>query len=67
MYKVIELVGSSEHGIEDAINSAISRAHQTVRHLRWFEVTEMRGQIVDGKAKYFQVGLKLGFTMEDGG
>lgn len=64
-YKVIELVGSSDKSIEDAINTAISRANQTVRHLRWFEVTQMRGQIADGKAKYFQVGVKLGFTMED--
>ncbi len=64
-YKVIELVGSSETSIEDAINGAIARAHQTVRHLRWFEVVQVRGQIADGRAKFFQVGLKLGFTMEE--
>jgi flavin-binding protein dodecin len=64
-YKVIELVGSSETSIEDAINTAIARAHKTIRHLRWFEVAQMRGQIDDGKVKHFQVSLKVGFTMED--
>ena len=64
-YKVIELVGSSDAGIEDAINIAISRAGKTLRHLRWFEVTETRGHIENGKVKHFQVGLKVGFTMED--
>jgi flavin-binding protein dodecin len=64
-YKVIELVGSSETSIEDAINTAIARAHKTIRHLRWFEVAQMRGQINDGKVKHFQVSLKVGFTMED--
>lgn len=63
-YKVIELVGSSDDSIEDAINTAISRAGKTLRHLRWFEMTEVRGHIEDGKVKHFQVGLKVGFTME---
>jgi flavin-binding protein dodecin len=65
IYKVIELVGSSETSIEDAINAAISRAKATIRHLRWFEVVETRGQIEDGKVRYYQVRLKVGFTMED--
>jgi dodecin len=64
-YKIIELVGSSETSFEDAINTVVARAHKTVRHLRWFEVVQMRGHIEDGKVKHFQVGLKLGFTMED--
>lgn len=64
-YKVIELVGSSESSIEDAINTAIGRASKSLRHLRWFELTELRGHIEDGKVKHFQVGLKVGFTMED--
>lgn len=64
-YKVIELVGSSETSFEDAINTAIARASKTLRHLRWFEVTETRGHIENGKVKHFQVGLKVGFTMED--
>lgn len=63
-YKVIELVGSSDDSIEDAINTAISRAGKTLRHLRWFEMTEVRGHIEDGKVQHFQVGLKVGFTME---
>jgi flavin-binding protein dodecin len=67
IYKVIELVGSSEKSIEDAICTAVARAHETVRHLRWFEVLETRGHIEDGKVKHYQVTIKVGFTMEDGG
>jgi dodecin len=66
-YKVIELVGSSEKSIEDAISTAVARAHETVRHLRWFEVLETRGHIEDGKVKHYQVTIKVGFTMEDAG
>ena len=65
IYKVIELVGSSETSIEDAINSAVSRASETLRNLRWFEVVQTRGQIQDGKVHFYQVMLKVGFTMED--
>jgi dodecin len=64
-YRVIEIVGSSHASIEDAINSAIARANATIRNLRWFEVLRTSGQIDAGKAKYFQVTLKVGFTMED--
>jgi flavin-binding protein dodecin len=67
VYKVIELVGSSETSIEDAIATALSRAGETVRHLRWFEVAQTRGQVENGKVKYYQVTLKVGFTMEDAG
>ena len=67
IYKVIELVGSSEKSIEDAIGTAVTRAHETVRHLRWFEVLETRGHIEDGKVKHYQVTIKVGFTMEDAG
>jgi len=67
IYKVIELVGSSEKSIEDAIGTAVGRAHETVRHLRWFEVLETRGHIEDGKVKHYQVTIKVGFTMEDAG
>jgi flavin-binding protein dodecin len=63
-YRVIELVGTSEKSIEEAINSAIERAHQTIRHLRWFEVARTSGHIDDGKVSHFQVTLKVGFTME---
>lgn len=65
VYKVIELVGSSETSIEDAVNNAVSRASETVRNLRWFEVVQTRGQIQDGKVHFYQVMLKVGFTMED--
>jgi flavin-binding protein dodecin len=64
IYKVIELVGSSETSIEDAISVAISRANETIRHLRWFEVVQTRGHIEDGKVRHYQVMLKVGFTME---
>lgn len=67
IYKVVELVGSSESSIEDAINTAIARAHDTLRHLRWFEVVETRGQIENGKVAHYQVTLKVGFTMEGTG
>ena len=65
VYKVIELVGSSETSIEEAINAAVGRASKTLRNLRWFEVLETRGHIEDNKVKHYQVRLKLGFTMED--
>jgi hypothetical protein len=67
VYKVIELVGSSETSIEDAIATAISRAGETLRNLRWFEVAQTRGQIENGKVRHYQVLLKVGFTMEEGG
>lgn len=65
VYKVIEIVGSSPNGIEDAIRGAISKASETVRDLRWFEVKEVRGHIEDGNAAHFQVSLRLGFTLSD--
>lgn len=64
VYKVIELVGSSETSIEEAINAAVGRASKTLRNLRWFEVLETRGHIEDNRVKHYQVRLKLGFTME---
>lgn len=65
VYKVVELVGSSKDGVDDAIRTAIGRAGETVRHLRWFEVTQIRGVVGDaGKIEYTQVSLKAGFTLE---
>ena len=64
-YRVIELVGSSDQGIEDAIQSAIARAHSTLRHLRWFEVVRTSGHIEDGEVRHYQVTLKVGFRMDD--
>jgi flavin-binding protein dodecin len=66
-YKLVELVGSSEKSIEDAIATAVARAGETVRNLRWFEVVQTRGQIEGGKVRYYQVTIKVGFTLEDAG
>jgi flavin-binding protein dodecin len=63
-YKVTELVGTSTSSVDDAINSAVGLAAKSLRHLRWFEVTQLRGDIKDGKVAYYQVTLKLGFTLE---
>ncbi len=67
IYRVIELVGTSEHSIEDAISSAIARADKTLRNLRWFEVVRTSGHVSDGQVRHYQVTLKVGFTMEDAG
>ncbi len=64
-YRVIELAGSSETSHADAIENAIARASKTTRNLRWFEVTQMRGEIEDGKIRHYQVTMKVGFTLED--
>lgn len=64
VYKVVELVGSSPNSIEDAIQGAVTRASQTLRNLRWFEVMETRGHIHEGRVEHYQVTLKVGFTME---
>ncbi len=64
VYKTIELTGSSTTGIEDAVQKAIARSAETVHNMRWFEVTDIRGHLVDGKVDHWQVSLKLGFTLE---
>ncbi len=64
-YKVIELVGSSTVGTDEAIQNAIARASDTLSHLDWFEVVETRGHIEDGKIGHYQVVLKVGFRLED--
>jgi flavin-binding protein dodecin len=64
VYKYIELTGSSESGIEDACARAIAKASETVRNIRWFEVTDTRGHVEDGKIAHWQVTIKLGFTLE---
>jgi dodecin len=66
VFKIIELVGSSKESVSDAIQTAIDRASKTIRNLRWFEVVEVRGGIVDGKVQHFQVTLKAGFTLDGG-
>lgn len=67
VYKVIELVGSSETSIEDAIEVAVAKASETVRHMRWFEVLQIRGHLEDGALSHYQVTLKAGFTIEADG
>jgi flavin-binding protein dodecin len=64
VYKLIELVGSSTTGTDDAIRNAIERAGQTLRHLDWFEVVEMRGHLDQGKIAHYQVKLKVGMRLE---
>jgi dodecin len=63
-YRVTEIVGSSPESIEQAVRDAIARAAETLRNLDWFEVTEIRGHIVEGAVGHFQVGLKVGFRLE---
>jgi len=65
VYKLLELTGSSATSIEDAVNNAITKAAQTMRNMHWFQITDTRGQIVDGKVAWWQVTLKIGFTLED--
>ena len=64
VYKILELVGSSENSIEDAIKNAISRAAKSVREMKWFEVTQTRGHIENGAVRHYQVTLRVGFTLE---
>src|SRR5689334_13646188 len=64
-YRVTELVGTSPDGIDAAIRNAVRRASTTLRHVDWFEVTQVRGQVKDGDVEHFQVGLKVGFRLED--
>ncbi|TLS43582.1 dodecin domain-containing protein [Streptomyces montanus] len=65
-YRVTEIVGTSPEGIDQAIRNGIARASQTLRNLDWFEVTQVRGQIEGGQIEHYQVGLKVGFRLEDG-
>jgi dodecin len=64
-YRVTEIVGTSPDSIHQAVRNGLGRAGQTLRHLDWFEVTEIRGQVVDGEVQHFQVGMKVGFRLED--
>ncbi len=64
-YRVTEIVGTSPDGVDHAIRNAVERAGKTLRHLDWFEVTQIRGQVKDGAVEHFQVGMKVGFRLED--
>ena len=65
VYKKIELVGTSGESIEEAVADALNKASETVRHMRWFEVTETRGTINDGRPHEWQVTIKVGFTLDE--
>ncbi|MEF3114828.1 dodecin [Streptomyces chrestomyceticus] len=64
-YRVTEIVGTSPEGVDAAIRNGVKRAARTLRGLDWFEVTQVRGHIVDGDIEHYQVGLKVGFRLED--
>jgi hypothetical protein len=64
VYKKIELTGSSTVGLEDAIQNAVNKAAETLHNLRWFEVVDTRGYIEEGKVAYWQVTVKIGFTLD---
>jgi len=65
VYKLIEMTGTSPNSIEEAVQNALARAGQSIRHLRWFQVIETRGTIVDGKVGEWQVTIKVGFKVEE--
>ena len=65
VYRVIRVVGSSKESVSDAIDKAIARASKNLTNLRWFEVVDTRGMIKDGKAEYYQVTLRVGFTLDE--
>jgi dodecin len=65
VYKHIEITGSSQTSLEDAIQRAVAKAGETVRNMRWFQVVDTRGHINEGKVEHWQVTIKIGFTLED--
>jgi flavin-binding protein dodecin len=65
VYKSVEITGSSTEGVTQAIDRAIAKASETLRGLDWFELTEVRGQIADGRVAHYQATLKIGFRIED--
>jgi flavin-binding protein dodecin len=65
VYKLLELTGSSAKSSDDAVQNAISKASKTMRNMQWFQVTDTRGHIADGRIAHWQVTLKIGFTLEE--
>ena len=65
VYKIIEIVGSSQVSSDDAIRTALAKAGEAIQHMNWFQVMETRGHIVEGKVAHFQVVLKVGYRLED--
>ncbi len=66
-YRVTEIVGSSPDSVDAAVRNGLARASQTLRNLDWFEVTQIRGHLVEGGVGHYQVGLKVGFRLDEGG
>jgi dodecin len=66
-YRVTEIVGTSPDSVDAAIKNGIARAARSLRHIDWFEVSEIRGHVLHGDVEHFQVGLKVGFRLEDDG
>lgn len=64
-YRLTEIVGTSPDGVDDAIRNGVARAGQTIRHIDWFEVQQVRGYVRDGQVDHFQVSMKIGFRLED--
>jgi dodecin len=64
-YRVTEIVGTSPSSVDAAIRNGLHRAGETLRHLDWFEITQIRGQLEGGEVAHFQVGMKVGFRLED--
>jgi len=64
-YRVTEIVGTSHEGVDAAVRNGVARAAQTLRGLDWFEITQVRGHIVDGEIEHYQVGMKVGFRLEE--
>lgn len=64
IYKTVELTGSSETSQEDAVRKAITQAGKTVKHMRWFQVTDTRGHIENDEIAHWQVSIKVGFKLE---
>ncbi len=64
-YRLTEIVGTSPDGIDQAIRNGVARAAETIRHIDWFEVQDVRGYVSDGEVAHFQVTMKLGFRLED--
>ena len=65
VYKKIEVVGTSQGGVDEAINNAVTKASKTVHHMRWFEVSEIRGRVDKGTVAEFQVTLRIGFRLDE--
>ncbi|MER5839226.1 MULTISPECIES: dodecin [Streptomyces] len=64
-YRVTEIVGTSPDSVEQAVRNGVERASQTLHHLDWFEVTQVRGHLEEGRIAHWQVGLKVGFRLDE--